>query len=363
MSEVGRRKRSSWGCVQRVAPNVWRLRWVERGVRRSETVRGTRREADDRMAAIRVACGSGPSKKAYTVGEVYERFYLPDLESRAAPSTLRSMGSSWRVHVQPRWGGVALDDVRPIDLQEWLLTLTAASAQIALKVLHGVWRVALMYEATERNPLAAGFRMPTAKKVARTRAVVAPSDMGAYYSAALSEGLGAVFVLCACCGLRVGESLGVRVGEVSREETGGAVVAAVPVSRQVCDDGEVRDRLKTERSARWAATAEPWASALLGLQSEALARGDGWLTDDGTGSPRPQRAVRGQWGRALRQAGLEHIPLQNLRATFATQMAGKLVPVDQIARLMGHTKPDITYSTYERPGKDEFVAIAASAGR
>lgn len=363
MSEVGRRKRSSWGCVQRVAPNVYRLRWVEGGRRRSETVRGTRREADDRMAQIRVECGSGPSKRTWTVGEVYGRFYLPDLESRVAPSTLRSMESSWRVHVQPRWGAVALDDVRPIDLQEWLLTLTAASAQIALKVLHGVWRVALMYEATERNPLAAGFRMPTGRKIDRTRAVVAAADMGAYYSAALSEGLGAVFVLCACCGLRVGESLGVRAGEVSREEAGGAVVAAVPVSRQVCEDGEVRERLKTEGSARWSATAEPWASALLGLQTEALTRGDEWLTDDGTGSPRGQGAVRRQWGRALKRAGLERVPLQNLRATFATQMAGKLVPVERIARLMGHSKPGITYSTYERPGKEEFVAIAASAGR
>ena len=53
--------------------------------------------------------------------------------------------------------------------------------------------------------------------------------------------------------------------------------------------------------------------------------------------------------------------LKNLRATFATQMDARDVPVEQIARLMGHASPDITFGVYERPGRDRSVQIAANA--
>ena len=48
---MARKMRSTWGNVSRTAPGVFRLRWYEdtpQGRRRmSETVRGTRREADN----------------------------------------------------------------------------------------------------------------------------------------------------------------------------------------------------------------------------------------------------------------------------------------------------------------------------
>lgn len=316
-----RRKRASWGCVQRVAQGKYRLRWMEDGVRRTETLYGTRREADDRMAEIRTRVGSGPSRRPVTVGEAYERWYLPTVEQSAAPNTLANTRSSWRTHVSPRWAAVPLDDVRPADVQVWLLALTRWQAELALRVLRGVYREAM-------------------------------------------------FVLAACCGLRVGESLGPMVGEVEREEAGGVTVAAVPVLRQVDKHGRVpvrtiggveRPRLKTPGSHRWAAVGGKWAERLLGLQDEAAARGDRWLTDDGTGGPMGQAAASKAWGEALEAAGLPRVLLKNLRATFATQMDARDVPVEQIARLMGHASPDITFGVYERPGRDRSVQIAANA--
>lgn len=366
---MARRQRASWGCVQRVRPGTYRIRYMRDGVRRSETVRGTRREADDRLAALRVECGSAPAARPVTVGQAYERHYLP-LAEGAADTTRANTLSAWRVHVAPRWEGVALRDVRPCDVQEWLLTLTAAQARSALRVLRGVFREAALYGLVDGSPLSVAFRMPRRVDSPRPRSTVEPSLMGAYYAAALSEGLGAMFILAACCGLRVGESLGPRVGEVLREERGGVAVAAVPVLRQVGGTGAVAvrdeggrevERLKTRKSARWAAVGGEWAERLLSLQDEARGRGDVWLTDDGLGGPLSQKAARAAWGRAVEAAGLPPVLLKNLRATFATQMDARDVPVEQIARLMGHSTPSITFDVYERPGMDRAVQIAARA--
>ena len=355
-----RRKRSSWGCVTKLASGVYRIRWTEAGRRRSETVHGTRREADDRLAALRVQCGSEPSARVPTVAEVYERHYLPDLKERVVPHTVRTMESMWRAVVQPRWGSARLDEVRPLALQEWLLTLTSSQAKDAVRLLSGVYKRAMLYELVDRSPVTPGLRMPDRRALRRTSAVIAEGDVDAYHAAAVAADVEAVFVLACCCGLRVGESLGVRVGEVERDESTGALIAAVPVIRQVDDAGEVLERLKTRRSARWAAVGEPWASRLLDLQDAAAARGDVWLTDDGFGTPRSQRSVRRAWEKAVAAAKLDHMPLQNLRATFASRMEGR-VPVESIARLMGHAKPTITFATYERPDKATFVRAAAAA--
>lgn len=364
------KKRSSWGCVQRVAQGKYRLRWMEDGVRRTETLHGTRREADDRMAEIRTRVGSGPSKRQVTVGEAYERYYWPHVRDTAVDNTRANTASIWRAHVSPRWAGAALRDVRPAELQEWLLSLTRSQATAALRVMRGVFREAALYELADPAPLAVCYRMPDRVSKPRSREVVAAADMERYWQAAKCSGLGAMFVLAACCGLRVGEALGPKVGEVGREERDGTVVAVVPVLRQVDENGRVAvreaggeqvERLKTRKSARWAAVGGEWAERLLALQDEAAERGDVWMTDDGLGGPVAQKATREAWQAALGRAGLPYVLLKNLRATFATQMDAKNVPVEQIARLMGHATPNITFDVYERPGRDRAAQIAATA--
>ena len=213
------KKRSSWGCVQRVAQGKYRLRWMEDGKRRTETLYGTRREADDRMAEIRTRVGSGPSKRPVTVGEAYERWYLPAVEQSAAPNTLANTRSSWRTHVSPRWAAVPLDDVRPADVQVWLLALTRWQAELALRVLRGVYREASIYGLASSDPTSVRYRMPDRVEHARSRDVIGTADMEAYWEAASSCGLGAMFVLAACCGLRVGEG-GSQLGLTGRVKGG-----------------------------------------------------------------------------------------------------------------------------------------------
>ena len=356
---MSRKKRSSWGSVQKLSTNRYRLRWIEAGTRKSEIVHGTRREAEDRLAALRVARAEATESRV-TVEDVYNRYYLPECKRTTAEATQKLTEGTWERYVLPRWGNLALDKVKPLDVQEWLLTLTASTAPIALKILRGVYRLAMIYELADKSPVAVNFERPTNGVLARTSRVIEESEMEVYYSAALAARIPAVFILCACAGLRVGEALGVRVGEIERETVGSSVLACVPVARQVGNDGSVSDRLKTPKSARWSACGGVWAGRLLELQAEAQEHGDVWLTDNGLGCPAKQSDARRWWMRELDRAGLERVPLQNLRPTYATHMGNKQAPVESVARLMGHSKPTITYGVYERPTKAGFVALAAS---
>lgn len=57
-----RKKRSTFGSVAKLSSDRWRLRWWADGPdgrkRRTEVVHGTRREAEDRMAEMRLAWGA-----------------------------------------------------------------------------------------------------------------------------------------------------------------------------------------------------------------------------------------------------------------------------------------------------------------
>ena len=159
--------RSSWGSKSRTdRANVWRLRYwrdTPDGRKRvTEMFHGTRREADDRLAELRVQYG-----KAYggsmTVAQVYERLWLPDAAERVRAGTLRNYDSVWRKHVAPRWAGVPCDQVRPLDVQAWLTggAMTHDRASLALQVLRGELDVAVMYELADHNASAGKFRLPS----------------------------------------------------------------------------------------------------------------------------------------------------------------------------------------------------------
>ena len=80
------KRRSSWGSNEDAGRGRRRIRyWADlhdgRGYRRvSETVRGTRKDADDVLARRRVEHSS--DAPAPTVRQAYEMWWLPDFEDR-----------------------------------------------------------------------------------------------------------------------------------------------------------------------------------------------------------------------------------------------------------------------------------------
>ena len=357
----GRRGRSPWGSVTEIQRGrKYRLRWwadTPQGRRRcTETFEGTRRQADRRLAQIRL---SQDESRAPTVGEVWEGWYLGWADGSVAPTTMDRYRQAWESRVRDRWADVPLTQVRAADVQRWLDGIPGGAAATCLTVMRNVFKCAIMYDLADHDPTRAQFRMPQAARP-HEKTVWSLAQVEELGRLARGEWWEAAFILCAHAGLRVGEALGVRVGEVARAEVAGVPVAQVPVCRTVDQNGGVAERVKTRGSAGTVTVTEPWATRLLEIQDEAAAAGYAWLADNGLGDPHGRRAVGYAWERTLRENGIAYAPFRNLRNSYATSLHWEAgMPIEKASKALRHAQVSTTLAHYDRP-RDEYVAQAVA---
>lgn len=363
------RRRSSWGSAVEVRRGVWRLRWWQDGKRCSETVEGTRRQADRRLAELRVAVGES-SGGTMTLRAAYEKWWLPDARDRVADgsyakNSLKTAQSLWSVHVEPRWGSVAVGQIRPQAVQEWLLTLTSQTAAKSRSLMRQVLDFCVLYEALGTNQLEKRYRMPKADATVKDmdKGIYSLEELGAVARAVRGLPIEGAVLLAAFGSARVGESLGLMANEVRLTESMGLPVAVAPVVRQVDNrTGEPTEALKTPQSRRPLVVPGPLGVRLARVAEEAAARGDVWLVDDGLGRPYRQRVYNLAFDRAMKAAGVPRHSPGRLRNSWQTYMHWDLgVPSEVIEKLMGHKGKTITEQHYDLPDEERLAQAVARA--
>jgi len=332
--------------------------------RMSEVVHGTRRDAQRRRAEL-VAI-HGAEKGTLTMRQLWDTLYLPSLERRLedgefSPQSLKVYRSAWNKHVSPRWADAPCDSLRPLEVQQWINTLTLSSATKARNLMRSMLDMAVMYELAEKNPMHEKYVMPSKSTVKR-------EDDGVWSHAQLIEiweGAArdrwweAAFLLSGFGGLRVGEALGVMGECVSDGSRLGVTLALVEVRRQVQNKGNVPvERLKTRQSKRVAVVPGPAATRLLGL-----ADGCDWLSGDGLGSPSSQQRLNDAWAKGMEAMpeDMRH-PFRNLRNSWQTMMRWEVgMDPHHIEPLMGHKVPGVTGEFYDRPTSGMLADKVAEA--
>lgn len=200
-----KKQRRSWGSVTEVKRGKkYVLRWLETTPegrkRKTETVYGTYREACNRLDAIHAdVMTRGDDRRVMTIGEVAEKWWLPEIEDRLAsgslkPATARSYTLSWSAHVKERWGNVPCDKVRQGDVQDWLDTLTKATAKISIVVAQRIMDIAVMREESNVNKFRAKYRIPTAGAT-RTKDVLTQDEAEAVLARLRGSTLEAPFIM------------------------------------------------------------------------------------------------------------------------------------------------------------------------
>ena len=370
---MARRMRSSFGCVQRVDRDRYRLRWWEEVGgeyrRRSETVRGTRREAERRLAEIRAGLDEGARRRLRhvpTVREAYERWYLPELElsvseGRTARNTYKSKLSKWRVYVGPRWGESCASEIDPLELQAWLLGMTQKPASDSPAMLRKILDYCVLYGLVADNVARRPYRMPTAH-ADRSDGAYTLAELDRIAQAARGSYAEAPMLLCMFGGARTGEALGVRADEVEAMGSHGVALAVAHVRRQVQSGSHVSERLKTPTSARALVVPEPWGTRLLELAAAQRDRGAAWLCDDNLGHPLSQHCYRREWERCCREAGVPPRQPRAARRSWETYMRWDM-RVDQwrVEQMMGHALPGVTGIHYDKPTAPMFAEVVGEA--
>ena len=355
-------RRRAWGSVTEMARGKkYVLRWVENTPsgrkRRSRTVYGTYREACNELAKIQAA--KSDERITPTVGQLYESRYLPWLERKyegSTSSTPKNYQRAWKNHFAPRWGGVPIDQIKPLDVQDWLDGMSYGNAHHSLNVLRRTLDFAVNLEQIPANPFRKQYEMP---EVSRERSKEVYTLDRATDMLAKVEGMPyeAAYILAAFGGCRTGESLGVRVEDVREIQAGGVRFAAVAVKRQAGFlSGSVTDTLKTESSVRETLIPEPWCDALLKVRDAREADSERWMT--------PHKGATlgtGELNRLWRKHG-GGIPFANLRNSWRTYAQFEWrVPSDVLELLMGHKLPGVTGRHYLRPSTEQLAEDFAAS--
>ena len=183
-----KKQRRSWGSVTEVKrTKKYVLRWVETTPegrkRKTETVYGTYREACNRLDAIHAdVMTRGDDRRVMTIGEVAEKWWLPEVEERLAngdikPATAKLYTQAWYAYVKPRWGNTPCDKVRQVDVQDWVSAMTKSLAKISIVVAQRIIDIAVLREEADANRFRAKYRMPTTGET-RSKDVLTQDEAG-----------------------------------------------------------------------------------------------------------------------------------------------------------------------------------------
>lgn len=362
-----RKTRSSWGSNKPARRKGYRtLRyWADehdgRGyMRHTKTIEGSKRDGDHELARIRLA--HAEDKPVPTVRDCYETWYLPDVEKRLSPSSLRLYKSAWNSKIAPRWADVLVTDVKVLDIEEWLSDFTVSQARLSMRLLPVILDYAVRYEIIDRNPARVRIRMPTDIE-RRDRGTYSLDEALAIFGTCEGSHCEAAVLSSLFASCRVGESLSPMVSELVEERASNGIVAArFDLVRQMGNDRHIHDALKTKTSARPIIFVGKVAERMLAIRNRTASEGLMWLSDNGLGDPLTQDDLNKEWRNIVKNAGLDYHLFKNLRNSWRTFMEWELhIDADKLEKMMGHVGHDVTAVHYNRPTTQMLIDAVAEA--
>ena len=368
-----RTRRRQWGSITEVKRGrKYVLRWTQNtptGRKRlTKTFYGTRAQANLELERIHVE--RADDRPSPTIRQAYEQWVLPTLNAEyengiVSRSTYAAITGTWRRHIEPKWAAMPVDQLRAVELQEWLLALGLGQATQSLRVLSRIYKKVVTMVPLPFNPFASNVHYVLPKKN------VTPHSKGVYTLAEALEVLDKLhgselegaFILACFAGLRTGESLAVRLDDVEAFN-GAETVYAVAVERQMTASGdEPEDKLKNAQSRRTAIVLQPAAQRFAEILEERREFGTEWIADRGDGRPLNKGCVK-RWQTFCKNRGVRYIPWSNLRNSWRTICGTELhLPWDLSEMLMGHKLPGVSGAHYIRPSKEQIVESYCEALR
>ncbi|AYA26713.1 site-specific integrase [Rhodococcus rhodochrous] len=295
-----------------------------------------------------------------TVGELGAR-WLEHQRGHMRPSGWRSYESTWRTHVEPRWGRTPVARIRHTDLQGWVSELAAQRGPVTVRRAHSL--LAQILDGAVRDGLVAsnparGARMPRK-----------PSPRHIFLSheqvAALADEAGryrSLVLLLSYCGLRWGEVAALRPMDID------FLKRRVRLERNAVNVG--REIVVGPLKGHQARTVP-----VPGLVLEALARaceGRGrdellWPARDG-GYLRPPSShdswLSGAVERCQRSdPSFPRITVHGLRHTAASLMVSAGANVKAVQAALGHETASMTLDTYAALFSGDLDAVADALDR
>ncbi len=294
---------------------------------------------------------------------------LRDLEALGRkPTTLDNYRSILRSHLLPRFGEVAVSQVKKSEIEALMAALTEAGKAARtrtgiFKLLSQVFKFAQRHDWCEQNPCRS-VRRPRVRECSEIRflnqqeldALIAAVDVSDKPFGPTDR---AIFLTAAMTGMRQGELLALRWRDVDWE------AKRIRVRRNYTRGHWSTPKSRSgERAVPLSGRVESELRAHLG-RSRFCGEDDLVFANPLNGEVLPHGPLVRRLKKALKAAGVRTIRFHDLRHTFGTRIAAAGVPMRVLQEWMGHRdyRTTLIYADYE-PGDEEsgLVDSAFSAG-
>jgi integrase len=348
VSQMARRVQVERGIYMRpgTLPVVYEITWSEGGRQFWRTIKGGLREAraarGDAVATL--ARGEKVARTKLTLGE-YANEWVGQQEGQCRPRTVRVYRDRLRLHVLPRLGRRKLASLDVDDVADLLADLRRKglapwSQRGVLVVLGRVLGTAARRGLIAANPCAQLERNER-PKVTRAEFPSLDREAVAKLIAATPERYRALVAVSVLLGPRQGEALGLRWQDVD------TATGKLLVRYQLSRSGELVEP-KTN-AARREIPMPPSLARMLAEHRLAspYSRETDYVFASSSGTPLEVRSIaRRGLDVATARAGLPHLRWHDLRHVAASAMIEQGASPSYAARILGHSSPAVTLSTY-----------------
>ncbi|WP_378041004.1 tyrosine-type recombinase/integrase [Citricoccus parietis] len=331
---------------------------------RSTDKRGfrTKRDAEAFAATVEVSKLRGEyidtAASRTTVGQLGPAWL--GRQSHLKPSSLRPVVGAWHVHVEKRWGNVAVSDIRRTTVQQWVADLGGVRAPTTVIRAHGVLASILDDAVDDRRLLtnpARGVKLPRKAK----KPHVYLSHRQVHDIAEASKHPELVLTL-AYCGLRWGEAAGLQVKHLDM------LRRRILVERNAVEVAGVFEVGTPKGHKRRSVPFPRFLAERLAKQCEG--KGSDALVFPGhhgqflrqprvrSGADAETRARDSWFSAALHDAGAPRVTPHDLRHTAASFAVSAGANVKAVQRMLGHSSAAMTLDVYADLFEDDLNAVA-----
>ncbi|MFV1500806.1 tyrosine-type recombinase/integrase [Mycobacterium kansasii] len=300
-----------------------------------------------------------PSSARITVGQLGPA-WLDRQRGHLKPSGYAVMETTWRLRVKPRWGNVALGDIRPTAVQQWFSELARGTADVkpigasVIRRTHYVLSQ-ILADAVRDNMIAKNptidVKLPTTTR--RRPLYLTHEQVGALATAA--GGYDGLVLLLAYTGLRWGEVVGLRVRDLD------LLRKRATISENAVQSGK-RIFVGTPKAHKQRTVPLPeFLVTYLARQCEGKERDDLLFPGDGDdGHLRRPHPTSGWFAKAVADSGIPRATPHDLRHTAASLAVSAGANVKAVQKMLGHASAAMTLDIYADLFDDDLEAVATA---
>jgi integrase len=343
------------GFVRKTPAGAFRACWRDPSGRQRSKTLATKREASAYLSEVESALNRGayiaPGAGRVKFGAYAQRWL--DSRNNERATAARDL-SIMRNHVIARWGALPLDKIDHSAVQEWVTLLGSrlapASVTECLRLTSGVLRSAVRDRLVAFNPCE-GVKVPRRRRKDTDDLTIDPDELVAKLLPVVPERYRALVALAGGTGLRWGECVGLCWDAL---DLATGTVRVIRVAEEVSGHVRLKPYPKS-KAGRRAVPLPPFVVELLRAHERAYrVHGQEYVFLTSAGEPLKRGTFRARtWKPSLVRAALPvALRFHDLRHSYATWLVSDGVPINDVAKVMGHEQTSTTLDRYTHASKD-----------